>query len=108
MKRNDLDYYKELVLNEIPKEPCGMHHMDIACSIGMRGADTREIIRLLRNDGYPICSNPNDGYWMARNSSEIQEVISMFTSYINSMTHTVEALTEAKISKLKEEGDYSE
>lgn len=104
MKKNDYEFYKQLVLQEIPYEPCGKHHRQIANNIGLRAVDTRDVIRLLRNEGYPICSNPSDGYWMARTSDEIQEVISMFTSYINSMIHTVEALTDTKISKMKEEG----
>lgn len=104
MKKIDYDYYKELVLREIPAEPVKKHHKSIAYNVGLSPVETRDIIRMLRDDGYPICSNSTDGYWMARTSSEIQEVINMFNSYIYSMQMTVESLTETKLNKMKEEG----
>lgn len=104
MKNVDIEMYKELVLSEIPAEPLGKTHRQIACNVGLRPVNTRDIIRMLRDDGYPICSNSQDGYWMATTSQEIQECINMFQSYINSMTDTIQSLQEAKIDKLKEEG----
>lgn len=104
MKKVDFEYYKELVLQEIPDEPCGKHHKDIAFNTGLRPVFVRDIIRMLRDDGVPICSNPREGYWMARTSSEIQEVINMFASYINSMQSTLASLEFTKIERMKEEG----
>ena len=104
MKKVDYEFYKELVLQEIPNEPCGKHHKDIAFNIGLDPKTTRDIIRMLRDDGVPICSNAKEGYWMARTSSEIQKVINMFTSYINSMQNTVASLEFTKIERMKEEG----
>lgn len=104
MKKVDYNYYKELVLQEIPSEPCGKHHKDIAFNTRLRPVFVRDIIRMLRDDGVPICSNPKEGYWMARTASEIQEVINMFASYINSMQDTLVSLEMAKLDKLKKEG----
>lgn len=105
MKEVDYKYYKELVLREIPLEPCGKHHKDIAFNIGLGKVKTRNVIKMLRDDGYPICSNATDGYWMARTSNEIQDVINMFNSYIHSMQMTVESLTRTKLDKMREEGN---
>ena len=100
----DYKFYKELVLQEIPLEPCGKHHKDIAFNTGLRPVFVRDIIRMLRDDGVPICSNPREGYWMARTSNEIQEVINMFASYINSMQNTLDSLEIIKIERMKKEG----
>ena len=105
MKKVDYEFYKELVLQEIPLEPCGKHHKDIAFNTGLRPVFVRDIIRMLRDDGIPICSNPREGYWMARTSTEIQSVINMFESYINSMANTIASLKIARFNKLNEEGD---
>lgn len=104
MKKSDYNYYKELVLREIPLEPCGKHHKDIAYNLHITPVETRDLIRILRSDGYPICSNSKDGYWMARNADEIQAVINMFNNYIGSMTNTLVALELTRIKRLKEEG----
>lgn len=96
VKKSNYEHYKELVLSEIPKEPCQKHHKNIAYNLNMRPVDVREIIRMLRDDGYAICSNPVDGYWMARNKSEVQQVIDMFYSYINSMQGTIDSLKKTR------------
>lgn len=104
LSKADYEYYKLIVLQEIPDEPCEKHHRTIASNVGLTPVQVRDTIRLLREEGYPICSNSHEGYWMARNSSEIQEVINMFNSYINSMQSTVEALQDTKFKRMKKEG----
>lgn len=95
-KRLDKSYLMEMVLSVIPEEPKGLHHKKIASMLGLGYVQTRDIIRELRNLGYPICSNSRDGYWMARDTAEIDRVILMFESYMWSMKQTVIALRKAR------------
>lgn len=102
--RNDYEYFKELIMQELPLEPCGKHSKTIALNTGIDSRTVRQVIMMMRDDGIPVCSNPTDGYWIAQRSTEIQEVINMINSYIAGMQDTVESLTQAKINKMKEEG----
>lgn len=99
MDKKDLSYSEQLVLESIPTEPCGKHHKEIANSLSLGYYEVRKIIKNLRNMGYPICSNPHEGYWMARDERELLEVISMLQSYITSMQNTVDALLETLLFK---------
>lgn len=85
----------ERVLECIPVKPCGVTHKEIAEYTGFSPVRVRKLIRLMRKNGTPICSNNVDGYWMARNRREILEQIKYLETYIHSMEETCYKLRKA-------------
>ena len=100
-KKKDENYLKELVLSQIPNEPCGVNSKDISSNINLCSRDVRLIIQKLRDDGHPICATPHDGYWVSRTSWDMDDTIRKMQSHINECSATLVALKTAQ-RKLKE------
>lgn len=102
-------YYLDLVLTVIPHEPCKVSSKDLAYNTGLPSRDIRYIIQKLRDNGHPICATPENGYWIARHSSDLNDTINKLQSHIQNTQDTLDALLEAR-KKLKEregiEHDY--
>jgi biotin operon repressor len=89
-------YMKDCVLHSLPHEPIGIHQKDISNNTGFSTRDVRHIIQRLRDDGYAICGTPNDGYWIAQTSFELNDTIAKMRSHIEQSTDTLDALIEAQ------------
>ena len=100
-------YYLDLILTLIPHEPCKMSSTDLAYNTGLNSRDIRYIIQKLRDDGHPICATPENGYWIARYSSDLDGTISKLQSHIENTQTTLDALLEARKNlKKSEEAGY--
>ena len=100
-KAKDESYFKELILNFIPTEPNNTNSKQLAEYIGSNARDVRLIIQKLRDDGYPICGTPYNGYWMARTSWDMNETMKKLQNHIDSCQMTLDALMECQ-RKLRE------
>ena len=100
-KAKDESYFKELILNFIPKEPANMNSKQLAEYIGLNARDVRLLVQKLRDDGYPICSTPKNGYWIARSSYDLNETMKKLQNHIDSCQMTLDAL-ECCQRKLRE------
>jgi len=100
-KAKDESYFKELILNFIPTEPNNTNSKQLAEYIGLNARDVRLIIQKLRDDGYPICGTPYNGYWMARTSWDMNETMKKLQNHIDSCQMTLDALMECQ-RKLRE------
>lgn len=45
---------------------------------------------------YAICGTPNEGYWIAQTSFELNDTIAKMRSHIEQSTDTLDALIEAQ------------
>lgn len=105
MKRftgKDTQYYNDLVLSIIPNEPNNTSSKDIANILGMNSREVRIVIQRLRDDGYAICATPENGYWLARNSFDMNETLLKMKSHIVNCINTYNSLIECR-NKLKME-----
>ena len=93
--------YKKIVLSMIPNEPCNINSTDIAKNTCIPSRNVRLIIQALRDDGHPICSTPENGYWIARSSYDLNETMKKLQNHINSCQMTLDALTDCQ-RKLRE------
>lgn len=100
-KAKDESYFKELLLNFIPTEPTHMNSKQLAENVGLKSRDVRLLIQKLRDDGYPICGMPYNGYWMARTSWDMNETMKKLQNHIDSCQMTLDALMECQ-RKLRE------
>ena len=100
-KAKDEFYFKELILNCIPKEPNHMNSKQLAEYIGLNARDVRLLVQKLRDDGHPICSTPENGYWIARSSYDLNETIKKLQNHIDSCQMTLDALAGCQ-RKLRE------
>ena len=109
-KAKDESYFKELILNCIPKEPAHMNSKKLAEYIGLNSRDIRLLIQKLRDDGYPICATPEQGYWMARTSLDMDDTMSKLKSHIKNSIDTYNSLVESQNELKRKEGnnEYTE
>ena len=102
-KHKNEKYYLDIILHSIPNEPCKVSSKDIAYNTGLNSRDVRYAIQKLRDDGYPICATPEDGYWIARYSQDLNDTISKLQSHINNSQDTLDALLNARDKLRREE-----
>lgn len=95
-KYKNLDNMQEVVLGLIPPQPSQVHSKDIASYLNEQPRDVRYIIQTLRDNGFPICATPKDGYWIARTSFDLNETIRKMRSHIENCEYTLDALVQAK------------
>ena len=109
-KVNDESYFKELILNRIPKEPNHTNSKQLAEYIGLNARDVRLLIQKLRDDGYPICATPKDGYWMARTSFDMNDTMIQLKSHIQNSIDTYNSLVKCQNALKRKEGnnEYTE
>lgn len=100
-KAKDESYFKELILNFIPTEPTHMNSKQLAECVNLNARDIRLLIQKLRDDGYPICGTPYNGYWMARTSWDMNETMKKLQNHIDSCQMTFDALMNCQ-RKLRE------
>ena len=104
-KKGNEQYLKEIVLSMIPNEPCGMSSANIARNTGIKSRDVRYIIQLLRDNGNPICATPENGYWIARYSGDLDETLNKMKSHIENCQATYEALENCRRRMKRGEGE---
>ena len=109
-KVKDESYLKELILNIIPTEPTHMNSKQLAEYIGLNSRDVRLLIQKLRDDGYPICATPENGYWMARTSWDMNDTIIKLKAHIENSIDTYNSLVESQNALKRKEGnnEYTE
>ena len=109
-KANYESYFKELLLNYIPTEPTHMNSKQLAEYIGLKSRDVRLLVQKLRNDGYPICATPDQGYWMARTSLDMNDTMSKLKAHIKNSIDTYNSLVESQNELKRKEGnnEYTE
>lgn len=109
-KVKDESYLKELILNIIPTEPAHMNSKQLAEHIGLNARDVRLLIQKLRDDGYPICATPENGYWMARTSRDMNDTIIKLKAHIKNSIDTYNSLVESQNALKRKEGnnEYTE
>ena len=109
-KSKDESYFKELLLNFIPTEPTHVNSKQLAEYIGLNARDVRLLIQKLRDDGYPICATPKDGYWMARTSFDMNDTIIQLKSHIQNSIDTYNSLVKCQNALKRKEGnnEYTE
>ena len=109
-KVKDESYLKELILNIIPTEPTHMNSKQLAEYIGLNSRDVRLLIQKLRDDGYPICATPENGYWMARTSWDMNDTIINLKAHIENSIDTYNSLVGSQNALKRKEGnnEYTE
>ena len=109
-KAKDESYFKELILNFIPKEPTHMNSKQLSEYIGLNARDVRLLVQKLRDDGYPICSTPYNGYWMARTSRDMDDTMIKLKSHIKNSIDTYNSLVKCQNELKRKEGnnEYTE
>lgn len=104
-KAKDESYFKELLLNCIPMEPANINSKQLAEYVGLKSRDVRLIIQKLRDDGYPICATPEQGYWMARTSFDMNDTMSKLKAHIKNSIDTYNSLVESQNALKRKEGN---
>ena len=109
-KAKDESYFKELVLNFIPTEPINMSSKQLADYVGLKSRDVRLLIQKLRDDGYPICATPEQGYWIARTSFDMNDTMSKLKAHIQNSIDTYNSLVKSQNDLKRKEGnnEYTE
>lgn len=109
-KAKDESYFKELLLNFIPTEPTHTNSKQLAECIGLNSRDVRLIIQKLRDDGYPICATPEQGYWIAKTSWDMEDTMSKLKAHIKNSIDTYNSLVESQNALKRKEGnnEYTE
>ena len=109
-KVKDESYLKEFILSIIPTEPVHMNSKQLAEYIGLNARDVRLLIQKLRDDGYPICATPENGYWMARTSWDMNDTIIKLKAHIENSIDTYNSLVESQNALKRKEGnnEYTE
>lgn len=109
-KAKDESYFKELILNCIPKEPNHTNSKQLSEYIGLNARDVRLLVQKLRDDGYPICATPEKGYWMARTSWDMDDTMSKLKSHIKNSIDTYNSLVQCQNELKRKEGnnEYTE
>ena len=109
-KAKDESYFKELLLNLIPTEPTHVNSKQLAEYAGLKSRDVRLLIQKLRDDGYPICATPENGYWMARTSWDMNDTMSKLKAHIKNSIDTYNSLVKSQNELKRKEGnnEYTE
>ena len=109
-KAKDESYFKELLLNLIPTESTHVNSKQLAEYAGLKSRDVRLLIQKLRDDGYPICATPEQGYWMARTSWDMNDTMSKLKAHIKNSIDTYNSLVESQNELKRKEGnnEYTE
>ena len=109
-KAKDESYFKELILNFIPKEPNHTNSKQLAEYIGLNARDVRLLVQKLRDDGYPICGTPKDGYWIAKTSWDMNDTLIKLKAHIKNSIDTYNSLVESQNALKRKEGnnEYTE
>ena len=109
-KATDESYFKELLLNLIPTEPTHVNSKQLAEYAGLKSRDVRLLIQKLRDDGYPICATPEQGYWMARTSLDMNDTMRKLKAHIKNSIDTYNSLVESQNALKRKEGnnEYTE
>lgn len=109
-KATDEKYLKELVLGCITDEPTRLSSTKLAAYLGLNARDVRLLVQKLRDDGYPICATPEQGYWMARTSWDMNDTMIKLKSHIDNSIVTYNALVQCQNVLKRKEGnnEYTE
>ena len=109
-REQDEKYLKELVLGCITDEPTRLSSTKIADYLGLNARDVRLLVQKLRDDGYPICATPEQGYWMARTSWDMNDTMIKLKSHIQNSIDTYNSLVKSQNELKRKEGnnEYTE
>ena len=69
----------------------GRENAKTASTLRVEPRAIRYAVNKLRKDGVPICSG-NEGYWIARNTVELEQTISIFKAKYRDMLETAISL----------------
>ena len=72
---------------------------------GLSGEGVRELVNSARREGQPICSSRN-GYWLARNTDELDETIRELTGRIMGIQAAVDGLKKARLTLEISESEF--
>lgn len=95
-----IEYAKQDVLRLIPNHPDNMYNRTIQSFTGYSARDIRHIVQWLREDGYPICASPTNGYWIAQTPDEISSIIRTMKSDLAGLRHTITLLESTMVNML--------
>ena len=104
-REQDEKYLKELVLGCITDEPTRLSSTKIADYLGLNARDVRLLVQKLRDDGYPICATPEQGYWIARTSLDMNDTMIKLKSHIKNSIDTYNSLVESQNALKRKEGN---
>ena len=109
-REQDEKYLKELVLGCITDEPTRLSSTKIADYLGLNARDVRLLVQKLRDDGYPICATPEQGYWIARTSCDMDDTMIMLRAHIKNSIDTYNSLVKSQNALKRKEGnnEYTE
>ena len=109
-REQDEKYLKELVLGCITDEPTRLSSTKIADYLGLHARDVRLLVQKLRDDGYPICATPEQGYWMERTSRDMDDTMIKLKSHIENSIDTYNSLAKCQNELKRKEGnnEYTE
>lgn len=96
----DVECAKQDVLRLIPNHPENIYNHTIQSYTGYSARDIRHIVQWLREDGYPICASPTNGYWMAQTPDEISSIIRTMKSDMAGLRHTITLLESTMVNML--------
>ena len=109
-REQDEKYLKELVLSCITDEPTRLSSTKIADYLGLNARDVRLLVQKLRDDGYPICATPEQGYWIARTSCDMDDTMIKLKAHIKNSIDTYNSLVKSQNALKRKEGnnEYTE
>ena len=102
----DLKYYKDLIYCYLPNTPNGTSSAKIANVAGISSRDVRFVIKIMRDEGIPICGTPKDGYWMARTSFDMNYTMIQLKSHIQNSIDTYNSLVKCQNALKRKEGNH--
>ena len=104
-KHKDEEYLKEVILSLIPNEPYNIGSKQLASYTGLKSRDVRLLIQKLRDDGNPICATPQDGYWIARTSDDMNDTMIKLKAHIKNSIDTYNSLVKSQNELKRKEGN---
>lgn len=97
LKQYNVEYLKGVIMQYIPNDRFkAIKVKDCASLMGVNPRIVRHLIQELRGDGYPICSTPYDGYWVARSEDDVNLTIKFLDTQKQTLEDTIKALEETK------------
>ena len=97
IKNSDLEYLKGVLMQYIPNSRFkAIKVKQCARLLDVNPRIIRLLVQELRDDGYPICSTPYDGYWMAQTTEEVDLTINILARQVKTLQDTMHALENSK------------
>ena len=75
-----------------------VHSRELQCIFCVRGSTLRRNVSLLRQAGYPICSD-QDGYYYAENQKDINDTILRLNSLVTGISNSRTGMLYASVKE---------